>query len=225
MNAPMQGTPEWLAMRAGHCTASRFKDVRAKIKSGEAASRRSYRVQLVTERLTGIPVETYRNAAMEWGSFTEPEAKDAFEVLTGEIVETASFILHPEIPWCGGSPDGLVNDDGAIEIKCPYQSTVHVETLENGMPSEHMAQCQGVLWVTGRKWVDFISYDPRMPEHLKLYRERIERDEKYIAELAAEVKAFLKEVETMHTRLLTGKHSLEAQLLASIDANGVGSQP
>lgn len=202
MNAPAQGSELWLAARAGHCTASRFKDVLARIKSGEAASRRSYRMQLVTERLTGTPCESYKNAAMEWGNATEPLARMAYEALTGALVDEAPFMLHPTIKWVGASPDGCVDEDGAIEIKCPYQSTVHVETFDRGMPPEHMAQCQGVLWVTDRKWIDFISYDPRMPEHLKLYRERIERDEKYIENLAAEVSTFLEDVDKLYTTLM-----------------------
>jgi putative phage-type endonuclease len=197
-----QGSSEWLAQRAGHATASRFKDVLAKIKTGEAATRRNYRVQLVTERLTGQPCETYTNAAMQWGTDQEPAARSAYEAHTGDLVEQAVFILHPGMAWAGASPDGLIGDDGGIEIKCPYQSTVHVETLQGGMPSEHMPQVQGVMWITGRQWVDFVSYDPRMPEHLQLYVQRIARDEKYIAELEKAVVAFLGEVSVMHQQLM-----------------------
>ena len=224
MNAPAQGSVEWLAQRAGHCTASRFKDVLAKIKSGEASTRRNYRVQLVTERLTGIPCETFKNAAMEWGTTMEPAARDEYEAITGELVEAAPFLLHPEIKWCGGSPDGLVGDDGLIEIKCPHQSTVHVETLQSGMPREHMAQCQGVMLVTGRKWVDFVSFDPRMPEHLRVYQERIKRDDSYIETLQAEVCAFLNEVEALYLKLMD-RNTLLDKLVASIPANSPATQP
>lgn len=195
MNAP-QGTEAWLADRAGHATASRFKDVLAKIKTGEAATRRGYRVQLVTERLTGLPVEGYRNAAMEHGTVTEPFARMAYEEKTGEIVQEAPFMKHATMAWCGASPDGLVGNTGMVEIKCPYASTVHVETLMGKMPTEHMAQIQGNLWINGREWCDFISYDPRMPEHLRLYVQRIERDDAYITNLAEQVAAFLAEVES-----------------------------
>ena len=201
MNAP-QGSGAWLAERAGHVTASRFKDVLAKIKTGEAATRKAYKIQLVTERLTGLPVESFKNAAMEWGTAQEPVAREAYEARTGVLVDLADFLKHPAMKWCGGSPDGLIGEDGGIEIKCPHNSTVHVETLMGGMPSDHVAQVQGNLWITGRQWWDFVSFDPRMPERLQIYVQRIERDDKYIATLQAEVEAFLSEVEALHARLM-----------------------
>jgi hypothetical protein len=216
MNAPAQGSVEWLAERAGCATASRFKDVLAKIKTGEAADRRKYRVQIVTERLTGAPVETYTNTAMQHGTDTEPFARMAYEGRTGAFVDEVGFLKHPELVWCGGSPDGLIGDDGIIEIKCPYTSTVHVDTLQSGMPSEHKAQCQGLLWITGRQWVDFVSFDPRMPEHLRVYVQRIARDEKYIETLAAEVCNFLGEVDALYLKLM-GPHAMG-------DANHVCTQ-
>lgn len=197
-----QGTPEWLAARAGHCTASRFKDVLATIKTGEAATRRNYRIQLVTERLTGQPCETYTNTAMAWGTEQESHARAFYEAETGDMVSEVGFIVHPGMTWTGASPDGLVGEDGAIEIKCPFQSTVHVETLQSGMPNEHIAQIQGVLWVTGRQWCDFVSFDPRMPEKLKMHVQRIERNAGYIEQLATNVTAFLAEVSAQHESLL-----------------------
>lgn len=198
-----QGTPEWLAARAGHVTASRFKDVLAKLKSGsgEAATRRAYRLQLVTERLTGQPCETFKNAAMEWGTATEPFARAAYETAKALMVDEVGFLPHPTMQWVGASPDGLIGDDGGCEIKCPAASTVHVETLAGGMPSEHRAQVQGTLWVTGRQWWDYISYDPRLPPKLQLYVERVKRDEDYITKLADEVAAFLIEVEKMRQQV------------------------
>lgn len=198
-----QGTPEWLAARAGHATASRFADVLATVKVGEAAGRRNYRTQLVTERLTKLPCDTYTNTAMQWGTDQEPVAREAYEAETGDIVAEVGFLPHPAIAWAGASPDGLVGIEGLIQIKCPYQSTVHVETLRGGMPSEHRAQVQGELWVTGRAWSDFVSFDPRMPEKLRLYRERIARDNDYIAKLQAAVLLFLKEVDALHNELLS----------------------
>lgn len=202
MNAPAQGSMEWLAARAGHATASRFKDILATIKTGEAATRRSYRMQLVTERLTGLPVESYKNAAMEWGTNTEPLARMAYEALTGSLVEEAPFILHPTIKWVGASPDGLVGEDGMVEIKCPFQSTVHVETLQVGMPPEHVAQIQGNLWVNGRAWCDFICFDPRMPERLTVFTQRITRDDEYIRTLRLAVAKFLDEVDALYSELM-----------------------
>lgn len=183
----IQGSPEWYAARAGKITASRFCDVLAKIKTGESASRRNYRWELLTERLTGQPVEGYSNKAMEWGTAHEAEAREAYEAETGALVERVGFLIHPDHENVGASPDGLVGKDGGCEIKCPFSSVVHVQTLKGGMPPEHRAQVQGTLWVTGRAWWDFVSYDPRMPEDLRLYVERVKRDEAYIDELAAEV--------------------------------------
>lgn len=202
--ADVQGSDAWLAARAGHVTASRFADVMAKIKVGEAKTRRDYRWQLVAERLTGLPTETYFNKAMEWGKQHEAGARLAYESAKGEIVEEVGFIVHPAVAWCGASPDGLlVGQDGGVEIKCPYNSVVQAETVEGeAMPVEHRPQVQGAMWVTGRAWWDFISYDPRMPGKLKLYVERIRRDDIYIAKLAAEVGAFLAETEKLHQSLL-----------------------
>lgn len=198
-----QGTPEWLAARAGHVTASRFCDVMARLKGGgEAATRRTYKLQLVTERLTGLPCETYKNVAMEWGTQTEPFARAAYETERGLMVDETGFLLHPSVKWVGGSPDGLVAADGLVEIKCPHNSVVHVESMSGGMPTEHRAQVQGLLWITGRQWADFISYDPRMPAKMQLYVERVTRDEDYITKLAAEVAQFLVDVDRQHEWLL-----------------------
>lgn len=197
-----QGTPEWLQERCGHVTASEFSSVMAKIKTGEAATRRSYRMRVVTERLTQQPVETYYNKAMEWGNAHQKDAMVAYEALSGTIVEEVGFIKHPTVAFVGASPDGLIGEDGGVEIKCPYSSVVHVETISNGMPPEHIAQIQGNLWVSDRQWWDFICFDPRMPEHLQLYIQRIERDEKYIEELVAEIGRFLAETDALYRRLM-----------------------
>lgn len=197
-----QGSAEWLRERSGHVTCSRLKDVMAKVKQGEAAGRRNYRIALITERLTGEPLETYTNAAMAWGTQQEPYARMAYEVETGAFVEEAGFIKHPTIPWVGGSPDGLIGEDGLIEIKCPYVSSVHVETILSGeMPSDHYQQVQGLMWVTGRCWVDFCSFDPRMPEHLRLFMTRIDRDDDYIKSMEAEAHRFLSEIEAQIKKL------------------------
>ena len=201
MNAP-QGTDAWLAERAGHASASVFKDILSKVKSGESASRRNLRLKLATERLTGIPVETYKNAAMEYGNDTEGLARLAYEAHTGNLVEETGFIKHPEVQWCGGSPDGLIDHDGGFEAKCPYNSTVHVETLMNGgIPPEHVPQVQGLMWITGRQWWDFVSFDPRMPAHLQLHVFRVARDAAYIKNLAAEVTVFIREVDELVAQL------------------------
>lgn len=192
----MQGSPEWFQARCGLATASRFGDILATIKSGgEAAGRRNYRAQLVCERLTGVPQETYTNAAMQWGVDTEPFAREAYEARTGYLVEQVAFIRHPEL-MCGCSPDGLIDQLGAVEFKCPNTAT-HIDTLLKGMPAEHIPQIQGQMWLTGRRWVDFVSFDPRMPENLQMYVQRVNRDDEFIARLAVEVRRFLAEVDQM----------------------------
>lgn len=188
----VQGSPEWFAERCGMATASKFKDIMAKVKSGEAAGRRNYRAAVVCERLTGRPAETYSNAAMEWGTQTEPLARMAFEIVTGALVEEVGFIRHATL-MAGASPDGLIDADGMIEIKCPNTAT-HIETLLGGMSPDHMPQVQGQMWIAGRRWVDFVSFDPRLPEKLKLHIQRISRDDIYIKTLESEVTAFLESV-------------------------------
>jgi putative phage-type endonuclease len=190
-----QQTPEWFAQRVGKVTASRIADVMAKVKSGEAASRANYRAQLVAERLTGVPAESYTNAAMQWGTDTEPYARMAYEADTGNLVLETGFVLHPEIGFSGASPDGLIGDDGLVEIKCPNTAT-HIEyLLNNGVPEKYKPQMAWQMACTGRKWCDFISYDPRLPDDLKLFCAKYLRDDEYITELEAAVSQFLKEVE------------------------------
>lgn len=223
MNAP-QGTPEWLVERAGHATASRAADILARIKVGEASVRRKYRIQLVTERLTGIPVQGYTNAAMLWGTQTEPEAREAYEMQTGELVDQVGFIRHPQVMWCGASPDGCLQTDGLLELKCP-ESTTHLEWMDaERVPPEHIPQIMFQLWVTGRQWCDFVSYDPRFPQRLRLFIVRVKRDEKYIESLAAEVCNFLAEVDTMYLKL-AGERTLVDDLVASLNPNAPASQP
>lgn len=189
-----QGTPEWLQARCGRATASCFSDVLATIKSGgESASRRNYRAQIIAERLTSIPAETYLSAEMKWGIEQEPFARIAYEARTGNIVQQVAFVLHPELQ-AGASPDGFVGEDGQVEIKCPNTAT-HIDALLRGMDPGHTAQIQGNLWMSGRKWTDFISYDPRMPDRMQLYVQRVNRDEKYIEKLEAEVRKFLGEID------------------------------
>lgn len=200
MEIVQQRTPDWFEARCGLATGSRFKDILSKVKSGESAGRRNYKMQLVTERLTGRPCETYQNAAMLHGIETEPLAIAAYEEKTGNKVIAQGFINHFAYN-CGVSPDGLVSAYGGLECKCPYNSMIHIETTLNGMPSEHKPQVQGLLWVLSRDWVDFVSFDPRLPKNLQLYIQRIYRDDEYIETLEAEVVKFLFEVDELETKL------------------------
>lgn len=195
-----QGTPEWHQLRLGKVTASRVSDVMAKIKTGESASRKNYRAELVVQRLTGMPSESFTNAAMEWGTATEPMARIAYEIAKEVLVEQVGFIEHPTIAMFGCSPDGLAHD-GMIEIKCPNSAT-HIEYLtDNKAPAKYINQMQCQMAVTGRKWCDFVSFDPRLPEDLQLFVVRVERDQKYIDSMEVEVVEFLTEVEGMVNQL------------------------
>jgi putative phage-type endonuclease len=198
----MQGTPEWFAARAGKVTASRVADILTKLKTGEAAARRNYRAELTAERLTGNKTEGFTSAAMQWGIDTEPQARAAYEVKTGAFVDQIAFVDHPTIPMFGCSPDGLVGDDGLIEIKCPNTST-HLEYLDDTEPpKKYLPQIMAQLAVTGRNWCDFVSYDPRVMEGLQLFIVRVERDDAYIKVMELEVQKFLDEVNQTVAKLM-----------------------
>jgi putative phage-type endonuclease len=194
-----QRSEEWFQARLGKVTASRVADVLAKIKSGESASRRNYKIQLVSERLTGEKQETYINQAMQDGIDREFYAREKYVQQHGEV-EEVGFIQHPTLE-AGASPDGLVGDDGLIEIKCPL-GTTHTETLmTQEVPSKYMPQIQFQLLVTGRKWCDFVSFNPMFPEHLQLFVRRVFADKEYQAELEVEVSKFLDEVNDVINKL------------------------
>ena len=201
----IQGSQEWFAARLGKVTASRIRDVVAKIKTGEAAARRDYRIQLVTERLTGRKEEGFTSADMQWGTDTEPLARSSYEAETGNLVAEVGMIDHPTIGMTGASPDGLVGAEGMLEIKCPKTAT-HLQTLmEGSVPTQYIPQMQWQMAATGRQWVDFVSYDPRLPEQYQLFTVRVQRDEALIAEYEKEVVAFLKEVDATIEGLLNWK--------------------
>lgn len=200
-----QGTNEWKECRVGKVTASRVADVVAKTKSGYSASRDNYMAQLVCERLTGKPAESFSNAAMQWGTETEPLARAAYEAKMDVLVDEVGFIDHPSIVNSGASPDGLVGADGLIEIKCPNTAT-HIDTLlSQTVPKKYADQIFWQMACTGRDWCDFVSYDPRLPSDLQLFIKRIPRDDKYIQLLEAEVIEFLTETAHKVAQLLNLK--------------------
>jgi putative phage-type endonuclease len=195
MSDIIQGSDEWKQLRLGKVTASRVADMVARTKSGYGASRANYAAQLIAERLTGQPAESFTNAAMQHGTDTEPEARSAYEFYQGVTVEQVAFVPHPTIPDAGCSPDGLVGDDGMVEIKCPNTAT-HLDTLlGQSTPSKYIDQMQFQMSCCGRQWADFVSYDPRLPEHMRLFVRRVMRDDNRIAELETEAVLFLKEVD------------------------------
>lgn len=195
-----QGSIEWFLARCGKVTASKVADVVARTKSGYGASRATYMGQLIAERLTGKPTDSYTSAAMQWGIETEPQARAAYEFIRDVEVEQTGFIIHPAIDMSGASPDGLV-DDGLIEIKCPNTST-HIDTLlSRKVPAKYVTQMMWQMACTGREWCDFVSFDPRMPEDMRLFVERIERDNDKISFLEEEVTIFLEQIEQKITQL------------------------
>lgn len=197
----VQGSLEWFADRLGKATASRIADIIAKTKSGYSTSRENYCVELALERITGNRQEMYVNDAMKWGTDTEPLARAAYEARTGAIVDEVGMVPHPVIAMSGASPDGCIDDDGLIEIKCPNSAT-HMKTLLNKKPDgKYITQMMWQMACTGRKWCDFVSFDPRFPEHLQLFVTRVERDEAVIKAMEAEVATFLDEVAQMVSQL------------------------
>jgi putative phage-type endonuclease len=190
-----QGTPEWFAQRCGKVTASRICDVIAKTKSGWGASRENYAAQLVVERLTGEVAESYTNGAMQWGTATEPEARLHYADTVIEPVTETGFVEHKRILMSGCSPDALVGSNGLAEIKCP-ESKTHIQTLLGGsIPDKYQVQMLWQMACCERDYCDFVSYDPRLPEKMRMFVKRLERDDKRIKELEAMVEAFLDEVE------------------------------
>ena len=195
----IQGSPEWLAERAGKVTASMISNVLMK---PETAGFRDYQAQLVAEILTGKPQGSdYTNAAMQFGTETEPLARSAYEAETGFGVDEVGFCQHPTIERSGASPDGLVGKDGLVEIKCPKVSTHLAYLIAGVVPAAYKNQMMWQMACTGRYWCDFVSFRPDLPENLQLFIVRFKRDPARILELETAVIAFLKSVETMINQL------------------------
>ena len=190
-----QRSSEWHQARLGKLTASRIADAVAKTKTGWGASRANLMAELVCERLTGVPAERFVNAAMQYGTDTEPEARSAYEFELGVTVQEVGFIDHPSVAMAGASPDGLVGGEGLVEIKCP-QSAAHIDTLlTKAVPEKYVKQMQWQMACTGRRWCDFATYDARMPQELQLWILRVPRDDKMIADLEKEAGLFLAELD------------------------------
>jgi putative phage-type endonuclease len=206
-----QGSQEWLQDRCGKVTASRIADLMARTKSGYSASRANYASQLICERLTGCVAPSFTNAAMIHGTETEPEARRAYEFYIDRDVVQVGFIPHSSIEMAGASPDGLIGDDGLLELKCPNSAT-HIETLLGGViPDKYVKQMQFQMACTGRQWCDFASYDNRLPERMRLFVKRVDRDEELIGEIETEVRGFLAEIdETVAQLRVRYEQQLEA---------------
>jgi putative phage-type endonuclease len=195
-----QRTDDWFAARLGKVTASRVADVIAKTKTGYGAGRANYMADLVVERLTGQKASSFSNAAMEWGTEQEPNAKAAYAAKTGILVEDVGFIDHPTVAMSGASPDGFA-EEGLVEIKCPNTAT-HLEYIFDGKPPQkYITQMQWQMACAGKPWCDFVSYDPRLPERLQLLVVRVPRDDDYIKMLEQEVTIFLQELDDKLNKL------------------------
>lgn len=199
-----QGTDGWKSDRAGKATGSRAADILATIKAGEAAARRNYRAQLVAERLTGSPAENgFVSEAMKWGTATEGLARLAYESATGAIVREAGFAYLPDIQ-AGCSVDGFIEDGdkiGIFEAKCPLTAT-HINYLLNDrLPPEYEPQLLFNMWITSAAFADFVSFDPRLPDNLQLFRVRVQRDEAKLIKIGAEVIVFLQETDALLKKL------------------------
>lgn len=211
-----QGTDEWLVERCGCATASRFIDIIAVSKTNgkPLKARDDYLMTIAGEQFYGTPTESFSAKSTEWGKDLEPFARQAYEVATGNMTIPSGFVLHPTIAHCGASPDGLIELDGGIEIKCPKDRRVHIQTWRSGMPVDHLPQVQGNIWINQREWFDFISYDPRAPEDFRLYVQRIYRDDKYILALESHITDFLADVQ----KLLGELHARKRDHIRSADS-------
>lgn len=191
----IQGTPEWFDVKRGKVGASKINDIMAKLKNGQpGAGRKNFAARLVCERLTGTTEETFSNSAMQWGVEQEANARSVYEFHNDVVVDQVGFIDHPTVEFAGMSPDGMVGEDGLLEIKCPNTST-HIDYLLKGvMPSEYVNQVQWQMACSGRLWCDFVSYDPRMPFDLQMFIIRVGRDNEKIAEIEKEVVKLNQEV-------------------------------
>lgn len=198
-----QRTEEWYAARLGKVTASKISKVTAKTKSGGwGAERANYMAALLCERLTGTKMNDYVNAEMQWGTDTEPQAKDAYSFHCDVDVQDVAFVDHPRIAMSGASPDGLIGTDGLVEIKCPNTAT-HIETLLGGsFPGAYIQQVQWQMACTGRKWCHLVSFDPRLPESMRLHVVRVARDDAVIADLEHHVELFLRELAVKQSALI-----------------------
>lgn len=198
----VQGTDAWRLARCGSLGASRVADAIARTKSGWGASRANLMAELLSERLTGVPAETYINAAMQRGTEKEPDARAAYEFRFNCDVQQIGLVRHPKIAGAHASPDGLVADTGMIEIKCPNTAT-HLETLLGGsIAGKYVTQAQWQMaCCPERQWVDWVSFDDRLPEHMALFIQRIRRDNVMIADLERQVSEFLSELTDKEHRL------------------------
>lgn len=197
----MQRSDEWFNAKIGNVGASRIADILAKTKSGYSASRNNYMTDLILEKITGKKTDSFTSAAMQYGIDMEADARSAYELETFNIVTECGFILHPEIENAGASPDGLIGDDGVLEIKC-FQPSNHLNYLLTGeIETKYIYQMQWQMECTGRSHADFVAYNPNFPDNMKLFIKRVNKDQKLVDTIKAEVIKFLEEMKVKLTEL------------------------
>ena len=194
-----QGTYEWFSARLGKVTASNVDNVIVKVKNGESVYKRKYRTQLITEILTGKPINIFVNEAMKWGTDHEDEARNFYMEKRGLLkdidVKEVGFIDHSTVKMSGASPDGLVGKDGLIEIKCPQPMTHTDFLISKRINKKHIHQMQWQMACTGKKWCDYVCYHPDFPAAQKMLVIRVERDNDLINRLEKDIQDFVTEVE------------------------------
>ncbi len=198
----IQGSDEWVEARLGRVTASVIADVMANGRSGApSATRANLLARIVAERLSGRAAESFTSQAMQHGIDTEAQARACYTMETGRSVEEVGFVAHPTIAMAGASPDGLVGDNGLVEIKCPNTAT-HIGTILTGVvPDKYLKQMLFQMACTCREWCDFVSFDPRMPDEMQLFIKRVPRDPEAIAAIETAVLAILVEADDMIAKL------------------------
>ena len=198
-----QGSEEWLSLRLGKITASRVKDVLTKGRgTSQSKTAESYMMELIAEILTGNSKPFFENDAMRWGTETEPQARAMYAVNNDFVdVKEVAFVEHNE--QVGISPDGLIGDDGLLEIKCPNTTTQLKRALSDDYSADYKAQIQMQLWVTEREWCDFLSFDPRLDCDAGYLQQRVYRDEEYIEEMKTKVYAFVEKMNELINILTT----------------------
>lgn len=196
-----QGSAEWLALRLGKVTASKMADVLSKGRgTAQSKTAETYMFELLAEKLTGKSKPFFENDAMRWGTETEPQARSMYSVKNDFVsVEEVAFVEHNE--FIGISPDGLIGDDGLLEIKCPNTTTQLRRALSDNYSKDYNTQIQCQLWVTEREWCDFVSFDPRLECEAGYLQQRVYRDDEFIEDMKIKTYTFVEKLNELHERL------------------------
>lgn len=192
-----QGSDAWFSARLGVPTASRFKDIVTPAKGDKSASSKAYMYELIAERLIKDREKFFKSEWMERGNEIEPLARASYEFINEVEVKQVGMIFNDEMT-IGISPDGLIGEDGGLEIKCPKASTLVKYMLDGGLPLEYKPQVMGSLLISGREWWDFLAFHPDM----ELYKFRVYRDEEYISKMEKHLTSFVEDLEENYQKLV-----------------------